>query len=158
MTGDERTLLGGFVDFLRATVHVKCEGLPESAARKAVLPSPLTTVAGLVSHLRWVEHFWFEAVLAGRENRAPWALSGADRDADWWPPAEASLDQLLREYAAQCEISREIVAGLPLDHEVPFRGGTVSVRWVLVHMVEETARHAGHLDAVRELLDGVTGE
>ncbi|SHF33614.1 DinB family protein [Streptoalloteichus hindustanus] len=155
-TGDERAVLGGFVDYLRATVHTKCEGLSDELARRAPLPSPLTTAAGIVLHLRWVEHYWFEFVLAGRPNRVPW--TEADLDADWRVGGETTLERLLTDYAAQCAVSREIAAGLDLDHEVGFRGGTVSVRWVLAHMVEETARHAGHLDVVRELLDGVTGE
>nr|BFF00119.1 DinB family protein [Streptoalloteichus tenebrarius] len=155
-TGDERAVLGGFLDFLRATIHTKCAGLSDALAHRSVLPSPLTTAAGLVMHLRWVEHYWFEHVLAGLPHRAPWTEE--DLDADWRPAPETTLESLLTDYAAQYAVSREIAAGLALDHEVAFRGGTVSVRWVLVHMVEETARHAGHLDVVRELLDGVTGE
>jgi hypothetical protein len=157
MTGDERVQLGGFADFLRGTIELKCAGLSDEDAARSVLPSPLLTAAGIVKHLRWVEEYWFGVVLAGKPTRAPYTEE--DPDADWRIEAGETISGLLADYAAQCAVSREIVAGLELDHEVPFRDkGTVSVRWVLIHMVEETGRHAGHLDLVRELLDGVTGE
>ncbi|NUT51459.1 MAG: DinB family protein [Saccharothrix sp.] len=155
--GDERTLLCGFLDFLRGTIEFKCAGLSEEDAVRPVLPSQLTTPAGIVKHLRWVEHYWFEVALAGRPSRAP--FTRADPDADWRIEPGETISGLFADYAAQCTVSRELVAGLDLDHEVAFRGGeALSVRWVLIHMIEETGRHAGHLDAVRELLDGVTGE
>lgn len=157
MSADERDTLHGFVDFLRGTIELKCEGLSEEQAKKSVLPSPLMTAAGVVKHLRWVEHYWFEVVLAGRPSKAPYTRE--DPDADWRIEEGETITQLLADYAAQCTVSREILSGLDLGHEVPFRDGkTVSARWVLAHMVEETGRHAGHIDIVRELLDGTTGE
>ncbi|WP_367136717.1 DinB family protein [Saccharothrix sp. HUAS TT1] len=156
-TGDERTLLSGFVDFMRGTIEFKCAGLAEADARRPVLPSQLNTAAGIVKHLRWVEHYWFEVVLSGRPSKAPYTQE--DPDADWRVEPGETISGLLADYAAQCAVSREVAAGLDLDHEVVFRGDErLSVRWVLIHMLEETGRHAGHLDAVRELLDGVTGE
>ncbi|WNV89720.1 DinB family protein [Umezawaea sp. Da 62-37] len=157
MTGPERTQLADFLDFQRATIVYKSTGLTEEQATRSVLPSPLLTAGGIVKHLRWVEAHWFETVLLGKVDAAPYTES--DPDADWRVETGETISRLLNDYAAQCEVSREIVAGLELDQEVPFRdGGTVSVRWVLLHMVEETGRHAGHLDVVRELLDGLTGE
>ncbi|PRY42479.1 DinB family protein [Umezawaea tangerina] len=157
MTGPERAQLADFLDFQRATIVYKSTGLTDEQARRSVLPSPLTTVAGIVKHLRWVEAYWFESVLLGKPDAAPY--SDADPDADWRVGTGETISGLLNDYAAQCEVSRGIVADLDLDHEVPFRDkGTVSVRWVLIHMVEETGRHAGHVDVVRELLDGLTGE
>ncbi len=156
-SGDERTLLGGFLDYLRGTVQLKAAGLSDEDAARPVLPSPLTTVAGAVKHLRWVEHYWFQVALLKQPNEAPYTRE--DPDADWRIEPGETISALLADYAAQCAVSREVVAGLDLDHEVDFRGGEkLSVRWVLIHMIEETGRHAGHLDAVRELLDGVTGE
>jgi uncharacterized protein DUF664 len=156
-SGSERVQLGGFLDYLRDTIVYKCKGLSDEQASRSTLPSPLLTAAGIVKHLRWVEAFWFETVLLGKEDRAPYTDS--DPDADWRVETGETISGLLNDYAAQCEVSREIVTGLEFDHEVPFRDqGTVSVRWVLIHMVEETGRHAGHLDVVRELLDGLTGE
>ncbi|HWO63394.1 MAG TPA: DinB family protein [Umezawaea sp.] len=155
--GPERDQLNGFLDYLRTTIGYKCRGLSDEQAARSTLPSPLLTAAGIVKHLRWVEAYWFETVLVGKPDNAPYTDS--DPDADWRVETGETISGLLNDYAAQCEVSRGIVADLDLDHEVPFRDkGTVSVRWVLIHMVEETGRHAGHLDVVRELLDGLTGE
>ncbi|MEV0681346.1 DinB family protein [Actinosynnema sp. NPDC050436] len=156
-TGDERSLLGGFLDYLRGTVQLKVAGLSEQDASRAVLPSPLTTAAGVVKHLRWVENYWFRVALLGHPDEAPY--SREDPDGDWRVGPGETIAGLVSDYAAQCAVSREALAGLDLDHEVAFRGDKrLSVRWVLIHMIEETGRHAGHLDVVRELLDGVTGE
>ncbi|MGH3623066.1 MAG: DinB family protein [Sciscionella sp.] len=157
MTGDERAVLDGFLDYQRATVHHKCRGLSDSDAHRVLLPSELTTVAALVSHLRWVEAYWFGTVLDGQPDRAPY--SAADPDGEFRAAAGRPLAELLAEYAQECERSRIITAGLALGAEVPFRDrGRLNVRWVLAHMIDETARHAGHLDLLREQLDGVTGE
>lgn len=156
-TGDERALLSGFLDFLRGTIGFKCAGLSDADATRSVLPSQLNTAAGIVKHLRWVEHYWFEVALGGRPSRAPYTRE--DPDADWRIEPGETISGLIADYAEQCTVSRELVAGLDLDHEVAFRGGErLSARWVLIHMIEETGRHAGHLDVVRELLDGMTGE
>ncbi|WP_433263722.1 DinB family protein [Actinosynnema sp. CS-041913] len=156
-TGDERSLLGGFLDYLRGTIELKVAGLSEEDARRSVLPSPLNTAAGIVKHLRWVEHYWFRVALLGQPDVAPY--SREDPDADWRIEPGETISGLVADYAAQCAVSREVAAGLDLDHEVVFRGDKrLSTRWVLIHLIEETGRHAGHLDVVREMLDGVTGE
>ncbi|MEV6241776.1 DinB family protein [Lentzea sp. NPDC051838] len=155
LVADERATYTALLDYLRATIVLKLDGLAEDDATRAVLPSKLTTAAGVVKHVRWVEHHWFEVVLAGRESRAPYTME--DPDADWRIEDGETLSGLLDEYRQQCEISREILG--ELDQVVPFRGDrTVSARWVLAHVVEETARHAGQLDVVRELLDGTVGD
>jgi len=156
--GDDRTVLTAHLDWHRSTVRMKCQGLDEVQAHTPRLPSsPLMTVAGVVSHLRWVEHWWFEHRLLGEPDRRPWT----DDD----PDAEMRVDdiplaQLLDEYAEQCTRSRQIASGLGLDlvEALPPAGQPGrSLRWILTHMVGETARHNGHLDAIRELTDGVTG-
>jgi uncharacterized damage-inducible protein DinB len=158
MTGDERTQLNGFLDFLRATVAWKSGGLTDEQARAAHTPSELTTIAGLVGHLTLVEYYWFGEVLDGRPDKWKEALA-EDPDAEFRVAMKTPVSQVLAEYEAQCEVSREIVAKLDLDAVFPFRGDReVSVRWVLIHMIEETGRHAGHIDLLRELTDGVTGE
>jgi uncharacterized damage-inducible protein DinB len=161
LAGDERTLLVGWLDVQRAIVHWKCEGLSDEDAHRAVLPSsPLMTMAGLVSHLRWVEHCWFEVLFLDRPaaDNPQFAADGQD-DADM-RVADVSLAQLLVDYERQCSTSNEIVAAHSLDdigRSREFRSGSASLRWMLIHMIEETARHAGHADAMRELLDGTTG-
>ena len=156
--GDERTLLNEWLDWHRATVRRKCEGISDADAHCAHLPSsPLMTMAGVVSHLRWVENGWFETHLLGRPDLAPWTEEDPDAEmrVDGLP-----LARLLDEYDEQCARSREIVAGLSLDAVEKGRppgSEPYSLRWIMLHMIEETARHNGHLDAIRELTDGVTG-
>ncbi len=155
--GSERETLNGFLDFLRATIRWKCRGLSDEQARRALLPSELTTVAGLVGHLRYVEQYWFGVVLGGEPDEWKETLA-SDPDAEFRAALDVPLARLLDEYERQCEHSRRIVEERELDDEVPFRGATVSVRFVLTHLIEETGRHAGHLDVLRELIDGRTGE
>ena len=156
---DERTQLVGWLDLQRAIIQMKCEGLSEADAYRSVLPaSPLMTMAGVVSHLRWVEHLWFEVVFLGRPAVGPHFDEDAE-DADMMVSG-TPLGQLLEEYARQCAISNEIIAGHRLDEvgtHPDFSAAAATLRWMLIHMVEETARHAGHLDAIRELLDGQKG-
>ncbi|MFJ8074561.1 DinB family protein [Streptomyces sp. NPDC096176] len=158
-SADERTQLVGWLDMQRAIVHYKCEGLSDEDAHRPLLPSsPLMTMAGVVSHLRWTENTWFEVLFLGRPADGPQFVEepeAADMRVEGIP-----LAQLLDEYVKQCAISNEIVAAHPLDQtgrHPDFRSASASLRWMLIHMVEETARHAGHMDAIRELLDGEKG-
>jgi uncharacterized damage-inducible protein DinB len=155
---DERTILTAFLDYVRATVHAKCEHLAEAVARRAPLPgSPLMTLSGLVSRLRWVEYFWFQVMLLGEEDYGPWTEEDPDREMRI--AVAVPIAQLLEEYEAQCARYRDLVASLDLDtpSKRPVGGQPVTLRWILFHLVEETARHNGHLDILRELADGVTG-
>jgi uncharacterized damage-inducible protein DinB len=156
MTGGELAQLTGFLDFLRATVQLKAADLSEEDAHRSTLRSPLMTIANLVSHLRWVERYWFSEILGAVPNEPPY--TDDDPNGDFTAGDGKPLADLLAEYAAECEASRQVLAKLDLETEVPFRDGLVSARWVVIHMIEETGRHAGHLDIVRENLDGVTGE
>lgn len=156
---DERTQLVGWLDMQRAIIHWKCEGLSEADAHRPVLPdSPLMTMAGIVSHLRWVEQTWFEVLFLGGPADGP---QFQQEPADAEMVAEGiPLARLLTEYEQQCAVSNEIVAAHPLDEtgqHPDFQSARASLRWMLIHMIEETARHAGHADAIRELLDGGKG-
>ena len=155
---DERSVLTTFLDYGRATVHAKCEHLAEADARRAPLPtSPLMTLAGLVNHLRWVEYYWFQVMLLGEEDHGPWTEEDPDRKMRI--AVEVPIAQLLADYQAQSARYRTLVASLELDtpSKRPVSGQPVTLRWILFHLVEETARHNGHLDVLRELADGVTG-
>ncbi|WP_030773224.1 DinB family protein [Streptomyces sp. NRRL F-2664] len=158
-TADERTQLLGWLDMQRSIIRWKCEGLSDEDANRPVLPSsPMMTAAGLVSHMRWVEHCWFEVILLNRPSDTN-PLFGEVEDADMQVDG-IPLGRLLEEYDRQCRVSNEIVASLSLDdtgRNTEFKDGAASVRWVLLHMIEETARHAGHLDGIRELVDGEKG-
>jgi uncharacterized damage-inducible protein DinB len=160
LTADERAQLIGWLDLQRSFVRMKCEGLSEEDAHRKVLPtSPLMTVAGLVAHLRWVEYSWFQLSLLGVPDtgQTPWT-EGAHPDAEMFVD-DVPLAQLLDEYDAECARSNAAIADLSLDaveHGVPAEKAA-SLRYILCHMIEETARHVGHLDIIRELLDGATG-
>ncbi|MBO0816173.1 MAG: DinB family protein [Actinobacteria bacterium] len=152
---DERTQLVGWLDLQRAIVHMKCEGLSDADARRSVLPgSPLTTMADGVSHLRWIEHCWFEVVFLGRPAAGPRFDDGPE-DAAMMASGQP-LEALLADYERQCARSNEIAAAHSLDavgKHPGFRAAAATLRWILIHLVEETARHAGRMDAIRGLLD-----
>ena len=156
----ERTILTTMLDYVRDTVHTKCAGLEPADARRAPLPtSPLTTISGLVSHLRWVEYYWLQVVLLGEEYHG--LCTEEDPDREMRVGAETPIAQLLAEYRASCDRYRELVASLDLDTlskgELSWRAEPVTLRWILFHLIEETARHNGHIDILREMADGVTG-
>jgi hypothetical protein len=157
---DERTQLNGWLDVQRSLVRMKCEGLSEADAHRKMLPtSPLMTMAGIVAHLRWVEYSWFHLNLLGtpETGQTPWTEDGHP-DAEMFVD-DVPLAQLLDEYDGECARSNAIVAEHSLD---ALERGTErqaepgSVRYILCHMIEETARHVGHLDIIRELIDGHT--
>jgi hypothetical protein len=165
---DERTQLVGWLDMQRALVHWKCEGLSDADTHRSVLAtSPLMTMAGVVSHLRWVENCWFEVLFLGRPAVGPLLgrpavgpqFDDGPEDADMMVES-IPLAYLLEEYERQCVVSNEIVAAHSLDEigkHPDFGDAAATLRWMLIHMVEETARHVGHLDTIRELLDGEKG-
>ncbi|GAA2819246.1 DinB family protein [Kribbella solani] len=160
LTAGERDQLIGWLDLQRSFVRMKCLGLSaEDAHRKVVPTSPLMTPAGLVAHLRWVEYSWFQQGVAGVPDtgQTPW-VEGGHVDAEMFVD-DVPLDQLLDEYDAECRQSNATIADLPLEHVELGQPAekAASLRYVLCHMIEETARHVGHLDIIRELLDGSTG-
>ncbi|RSS59033.1 DinB family protein [Streptomyces sp. WAC01280] len=156
---DERTQLTTFLDYTRDTVRAKCDGVSAENAGRSLLPgSPLMTISGLINHLRWVEYYWFQVVFLGEEDEGPW--TDEDPDREMRIAVDFPLAQLLDEYAEQSARYRDLVAGTGLDEQAKgtVRGGLhVDLRWILLHLTEETARHNGHLDILREMLDGTTG-
>lgn len=158
MDADERTQLTGFLDFLRASVVWKCGGLTDEQARRRHLPSELTTIAGLLGHLTLVENYWFRVVLDGQPDEWKEALE-LDRDAEFRVALTTPIEQLVAGYEAEVARCREVVAAREFTDTVLFKGDRqLNVRWVVTHMIEETSRHLGHLDLLRELTDGLTGE
>ncbi|MGZ0150101.1 DinB family protein [Kribbella sp. WER1] len=160
LTAGEREQLIGWLDLQRSFVRMKCAGLSEQDAHRKVVPtSPLMTPAGLVAHLRWNEYSWFQLGIAGVPDtgQTPWT-EGGHVDAEMFVD-DVPLDQLLDEYDEECRRSNAAIADLPLDTVEAGQPAdkAASLRYVLCHMIEETARHVGHLDIIRELLDGSTG-
>ncbi|MER5306783.1 DinB family protein [Streptomyces sp. NPDC002773] len=160
LRADERTAIIGWLELQRKILRWKCEGLRDEDAHRSVLPdSPAMTMAGLVSHMRWTEHAWLEIAFLGGDPKSNPAFDESSEDADW-DTGGRPLAELLAEYEAQCARSDEIVAAASLDdvgRNSDFYAGGANLRWMLIHLVEETGRHAGHADIVRELLDGVKG-
>jgi hypothetical protein len=157
---DERTTLMTMLGYVRGTVHAKCAGISQADAVRVQLPgSPLMTVCGLVSHLRWVEQSWIEHKMLGGPDLGPWTEDDPDREMRI--AVDVPIGQLLSEYRDACRRHDELIAGLELDApsrgELGWRADPVTLRWILFHLIEETARHNGHLDILRELADGVTG-
>jgi Protein of unknown function (DUF664) len=158
ITGDERTMLTAWLDFQRSTLLWKCEALEGAAlARQGVPPSPLTLL-GLVRHMTYVEWNWFAHVFAANPTPPPISLEG-DPDADFNDidpsAAMADVDRFLR----QCDESRAVVAAAPdFDRRAASERRPVSLRWIMIHMIEEYARHNGHADLLREQVDGSVGE
>lgn len=156
----ERASLEAFLDFYRAAVVRKVSGVSDDDLRRRLVPSE-TTLGGVVKHLRWVEMNWFERVLAQRpaDELPPVPWTDDDPDADFRVSTGETAADLVAAYERQCEQSRSTAAGYPLEHAVPHRRlGTVSLRWIYLHMIEETARHVGHVDILREQADGTVGD
>jgi uncharacterized damage-inducible protein DinB len=146
----ERAVLDRFLDLYRDEVVEKLTGVSEEQARRRLVPS-LTTLGAVVKHLRWVEHGWFHRLLGARtgDHRRE-----HDREWEFTVQPEDTVESLIADYRAECAQSRATAARHTLDDVVPhFSMGEVSLRWIMVHLIEETARHAGHLDILREQID-----
>jgi uncharacterized damage-inducible protein DinB len=159
---DERTTLVEFLDFYRATIEQKTDGIDDEQARATVGPSDLTLI-GIVRHLTEVERNWFRAKFLG-EDAPYYYCDDEDEDRDWHPAPTDTLADALATYRAECDRARAITNAEPSLDALStatvrwYDNRPVSLRWILVHMIEETARHAGHADFLREAVDGVTGD
>lgn len=157
---DERTMLTGMLEWYREGVLLKVDGMDQGLATTSPVRSG-TTVAGLVKHLALVEDSWFTDRLAERGEPEPWVSAPFDQDPDWefHSANEQPLAESVGLYSQACARSRAVTNILDLDHAVvDEHGRTITLRWVLVHLLEETARHLGHIDLLRELADGRIGE
>ena len=155
-TGSERQVLEAFLDFHRQVLVSKVDGIADNEARRRHLPSK-TTLAGLIKHMIGVERGWFQEVLGGRspEDIGPNVGGGQE---SWDLAKDETVSSLTKEYEQTCEQSRQTAARFALDDAVPEPDmGQVSLRWIYVHMIEETARHVGHADILREQTDGAAG-
>ena len=147
---DEKQTLVDFLDYLRESVILKLEGLDDDTARRPGVQSG-TSLMGLVKHLAMVEIAWFQYAFAGTDVRVPSGdLAVGDTSSD-----------VIAGYRAAIAASNEIASACTDLDTKAARPGTapepMSMRWILVHMVEETGRHAGHADIIREQIDGTVG-
>ncbi|GAA2313838.1 DinB family protein [Streptomyces caniferus] len=158
---DERAMLESWLDFHRDTLALKCAGLDDGQLRLASVTPSSMSLLGLVQHMAVVERNWFQRVFAG-QDMPPLSEAG---DADGFTLApDRGVDEVLALWRAEVARSREVTADASLDdtgklsgREAEYLGGQVSLRWILVHMIEEYARHNGHADLLRESIDGTTG-
>jgi uncharacterized damage-inducible protein DinB len=161
--GSERELLCQYLDYQRETMLHKADGLNGDQLARAHPPSELT-LGGLLHHLALVEESWMEVRFLGLSERAPWVGVDWDADPDWEfrTAADRRPEDLLQRYRDACDRSRRVVATTASLDELSLLtladGRPFSLRWVLLHLIEETARHVGHADLLREALDGTVGE
>ncbi|UNO40216.1 DinB family protein [Streptomyces sp. MST-110588] len=159
---DERTMLESWLQFHRDTLALKCAGLDDRRIRLASAPPSSMTLLGLVQHMAEVERHWFQRVLAGQDV-PPLYPDGLGNGFALAPGR--GIDEALSAWRAEVGRSHELIANASLDDsgDLPesqvgyVAERSVSLRWILIHMIEEYARHNGHADLIRERIDGVTG-
>jgi hypothetical protein len=158
VSGDERTQLDAWLDFQRATLLKKCDGLNAAQMKMHPVATSKLSLLGLIRHMTFVEQVWFETTFAGHDTSDYYKTEG-DRDADFNDLDSAAVEEVIDLYLKSVKVSRELCAGHSLDELAtkPRRGREVDLRWIFVHMIEEYARHNGHADIIRELVDGATG-
>ena len=159
---DERTTLEAFLDYQRATMLMKAEGLDRQQLNQR-LPTSELSLAVLLNHLALVEDDWIQVRFLGRPELEPWASAPWEQDRDWeFHTAELDDPDALRAlYLDAIARARSAVATTGIDTLSVGRdreGRHWSLRWVLTHLIEETARHNGHADLLREAIDGAVGQ
>lgn len=152
---DERSALVQRLDYYRALALAALDSVPWDDASARLLPATDMTIAGIVRHLAWAEDRWFTGRLVGAEMPAPWDQPGADDPDDAMRlAAHDTAGSIASLYSEACDRSRHAAAAcnsLSQSASVPsFGNGPVNLRWILVHMIDETARHLGHLDLLRD--------
>jgi hypothetical protein len=153
--GSERAMLESMLDFYRATVVNKVAGLTDQQAfAAAVLPSALTP-ATVVKHLTGTERFWFSIDFAALDVAWPW--TDDDLHGNFRVEPGDTLAGIVAEYVEECARSRRAVADSDLDDDARGEDMAFTLRYAMIHMIQETARHCGHLDLLRETTDGVVG-
>ena len=155
---DERAMLDAWLDYHRATLAWKCEGLDDAQLRQRAVPPSSLSLLGLVRHMADVERNWFRRVLGGEDVPGIY-WSDDDPDGDFDNVDTADVQEAFATWRAECEHARRAAAAAPsLEATGLRRGEAVSLRWILVHMIEEYARHNGHADLLRERIDGTVGD
>ncbi len=154
---DERSMLEAWLEFHRTTLLLKCEGLDDADRKARPVPTSKLSLHGLVRHMAEVERNWFRRVLL-REAAAPpiWYDPAID-DSELVPLDDADWESDLAAWQTECDAARRAAAGHGLDDTGLRRGRPCSLRWIYTHMIEEYARHNGHADLIRELVDGRVG-
>ena len=156
-TSPEREMLEGWLDYHRATLLLKCEGLDDAARKARPVATSLLSLHGLVRHMAEVERNWFRRVLLEDSGAGPIWYDPQIDDSELVPLDDADWESDLAAWHAECDASREAASARSLDDAGVRRGEPCSLRWIYTHMIEEYARHNGHADLIRELVDGAVG-
>jgi len=162
---DELTMLTGFLEWMRDTLRAKAGGLDAEQLQRRLAPSTMT-LGGMVTHLAWVESWWFTEVFHGQAPGEPWASFEwkADNDAEWTVAASMQPDEIWTLFDAEVDKARRILQevgdldAIAVGHRKRKPGEPLSMRWIVIHMIEEYARHLGHADLIRESIDGSVGQ
>jgi uncharacterized damage-inducible protein DinB len=154
----ERDALEAWLEYHRATLLVKCDGLDGDQLRARPVPTSLMSLHGLVRHMAEVERNWFRRVLAGEDAPPLYYDAETNPEGDFEIPEATPFDDDVAGLRHEVERARAIAAERGLDDTGVRRGEPVSLRWIYLHMIEEYARHNGHADLLREMIDGSVGE
>jgi hypothetical protein len=154
---DERTMLEAWLDFHRTTLVLKCEGLTEEELKRRPVESSSLSLHGLVRHMAEVERSWFRRVLLIQPELPRIWSTPLNPDLDLYPIEDAHWPTDYGVWQTECASAREAVAGLSIDDTGIRDGEPCSLRWIFNHMIEEYARHNGHADLIREMVDGNVG-
>ena len=154
---DERPMLEAWLEWHRTTLLIKCEGLDDAGLRARPVETSLMSLHGLVRHMAEVERNWFRRVLAREDLPGGIYWTDQNPEGDFEIPEDDSFAADLAVWQEQIEIARKNAEGKDLDFTGVSRGEPCSLRWIYLHMIEEYARHNGHADLIRELVDGAVG-
>ncbi|MEV4315736.1 DinB family protein [Actinocrispum sp. NPDC049592] len=155
--GDERAMLLGWLEYHRATLLWKCAGLTGAQLATQSTPPSDMSLLGLIRHMTDVERTWFLRRIQGQDS--PFLFWTTDGDTDFSEASAATAEEDYARLLDMVEQARKAMAGVSLEDTIEEKvRGTMSVRWVLIHMIEEYARHNGHADLIRERIDGKTGD
>ena len=160
-TSGERAMIQGFVDHNRDVLRRKCRGLTAEQLNQPLPPSTMT-LGGMLKHLAWVESWWSRAIFLDQPQGEPWDSADWKADSDWeWHSAAGDDPKELRAmFEAEVAAADRVYAAADLD-DLAARAGRngerASLRWILLHLIEEYARHDGHADLIRESIDGKVG-
>jgi hypothetical protein len=153
----ERAMLEGWLEFHRTTLELKCEGLSDEQLKRRPIETSALSLHGLVRHMAEVERGWFRRVLLVLPDLAHIWCTPHGPEFDLLPLDDAVWSIDAEVWKSECVLSREAASGLSLDDTGRKLGEPCSLRWIYNHMIEEYARHNGHADIIRELIDGAVG-
>jgi Protein of unknown function (DUF664) len=154
----ERAMLDAWLDYHRGTLALKCDGLAGDQLRQRAVPPSSLSLLGLVRHMAEVERQWFTMVLGGEQVSFHYCTDD-NPNAEFDDVDGADVAEAFGTWRSECADARRRAAVAPsLDVTATWRGQEFSLRWIMVHMIEEYARHNGHADLLRERIDGTVGD